>query len=448
MPTKEGFIEEPARRTRVRYETDVLVIGGGAAGIMAAVAAARLGSKVLLVERNGYLGGTLTMVTLGSVCGLYSVTQEHIYPVVQGLSEDLFRRMHTAGGLGQPSRWLKTASLPYDPATFKLVADEFVCEAGVSLAFHSIAVGALRSGSRVEGVIFESRDGRWACRAKTVVDCSGDGDVSAFSAAGFDLDLTTLQAPTTMFHMGGVDVERAAQISRPQMHEYLEAAVAHGIDLPRTAGGAFSTRPNSMHLNITKVSVDGRIPNPLDTEDLTRAEIEGRRQLLRYQEAFRRFVPGYEHCYIEDMGAHIGVRESRRIRGDYQLSQHDVLNEARFDDVVACGAWPVEKHGRDRSTEWGFLEPGTYYQMPYRMLLPHGVEGLLVAGRCASAQHDAHASMRVAGICMALGEAAGTAAALAIQSDCTPRALDTHLLQSQLERQGAWLGRDGMPAPV
>lgn len=446
--TGGAFIEEPARRTPIRRTTDVLVIGAGASGLMAAVAAARLGMRVLLVDRNGYLGGTLTMVTLGSFCGLYAVTPDAIHPIVQGLAQDFFDRMRVSGALRPPQRWLQTASQPYDPASLKLVADGFATDAGVSLAFHNVAVGVLNHEHGIAGVIFEGRDGRWACRAQVVVDCSGDGDVSAFCGAAFDLDLDAIQAPTTMFQFGGVDVDRAHQVGRAQMHECLERAVAAGIDLPRTAGGAFSIHPDSMHLNITKVRFGDRTPNPLDTADLTAAEIEGRRQLARYLEAFRQFVPGYEHSYVRDIGASIGVRESRRILGDYQLSAKDVLNQGRFDDAIACGAWPMEKHARGRSTEWVFLDPGTYYQMPYRMLLPHGIDGLLVAGRCASAEHDAHASMRVAGICMALGEAAGTAAALAVQANVTPRALNIDALQHQLARQGAYLGDGPLPPPL
>src|SRR5262249_40478826 len=147
-----------------------------------------------------------------------------------------------------------------------------------------------------------------------------------------------------------------------------------------------------------------------------------------------------ENCVIADIGAHVGVRESRRIRGDYWLCLDDVLHEGRFDDAIACSAWPVEEHGAGRATRWVFLEPGTYYQLPYRMMLPRGVEGLLVAGRCASASHDAHASMRVAGVCMALGEAAGIAAALALASRRAPRNVDVPSVQRQLVRQGAFLG--------
>jgi hypothetical protein len=310
----------------------------------------------------------------------------------------------------------------------------------VQIAFYCLAVGVIKEGVEIRGVVFEGRDGRWACSAKVVIDCTGDGDVAALAGAEFEHDPHIIQAPTTMFRFGGVDVDRASRLSREELRQHLEKAVASGINLPRTAGGAFSIRPGSMHLNITRVVKDGRAPDPLNTWEVTESEVEGRRQLAEYLKAFRSFVPGYENCFIEDIGAQIGVRESRRVRGDYWLTQDDVLNEGRFHDAVACSAWPVEEHGAGRATVWRFLKPGTYYQLPYRMMLPKGLEGLMVAGRCASASHEAHASMRVAAVCMALGEAAGVAAAQAVAAGVTPRKIDTDALRGQLRIQNAFLG--------
>lgn len=438
-PDFAAVIEEPARKIPVRHRVDVLVVGGGAAGMAAASSAAKLGANVLLVERNGFLGGTLTMVTLGSICGLYAVCDDEITPVVGGFASNLIARLQRMGGPIEPTRWLKTASMRYDPSAMKIVADEIVLEAGVRLAFHCTAVGVHMEGKAIRGVTFEGRDGRWACLADVVIDCTGDGDIAALAGVAFEHDPEMIQAPTTMFRFGGVDVDLATQITRDELKGHLEKAVAAGLTLPRTAGGAFSTQPHSMHMNITRVVRNERAPDPLDTEELTGAELEGRRQLKAYLQAFREFVPGYQDCYIADIGPQIGIRESRRMQGQYLLSLEDVLGQARFDDAIACSAWPVEEHGAGRATKWVFLEPGTYYQLPYRMLLPREVDGLLVAGRCSSASHDAHASMRVAAVCMALGEAAGVAAALASDSRLSPCDINSRSLQKQLLKQGAIL---------
>ncbi len=434
------FICEPERSTPVRHDVDVLIVGGGSAGIAAAVSAARLGASVLLVEKNGYLGGTLAMVTLGSICGLYSVSEEEVFPIVRGLAGELVERLRVAGGASGPLRWLKTASLPYDPSSIKMVADDLVLQAGVKLAFHSLAVAVQVMDGQVQGVTFESRDGRWACLARIVVDCTGDGQIAAMAGAGFEHDPEVIQAPTTMFRFGGVDVDRASRITRDELRSHLEQAVATGLPLPRTTGGAFSNQPGAMHMNITRVLKEERAPDPLDTGEITDAEVTGRRQLKSYLTAFRDFVPGYESCYIADIGAEIGVRESRRVLGEYWLTLQDVLGQARFQDAVACSAWPVEEHGAGRATRWVFLDPGTYYQLPFRMMLPIGIDRLLVAGRCSSASHDAHASMRVAAVCMALGEAAGVAAAQAVAGGKALRELDIAALQRQLLTQGAYLG--------
>lgn len=440
MATNGQTIAEPARETPVRHDVDVLVVGAGSSGLAAAATAAREGARVLLVDRYGFLGGTLSMVTLGSICGLYTVTPDTVKPVVAGFADELIDRLRRADGAKDHVRWLETASLPYDPPTLRMVADDVARESHVRLALHSQAVAVERDGGRIGGVIFESRDGRWACRAKTVVDCTGDANIAMMAGVPFDHVPEENQAPTAMFKFGGVDTERAMALSRDDLRGHLERAVESGLDLPRTAGGMFSLRPGEVHLNITRVTRDGRAPDSLNTEQMTDAEVEGRRQLRLYQRAFRDFVPGYENCYVADMGAELGIRESRRVHGAYMLQVDDVLKEGRFDDAIACSAWPVEEHGAGRATRWVFLEPGTYYQLPYRMMVPQAVDGLLVAGRCASATHDAHASMRVAATCMAMGEAAGVAAARSADTGVTPGALDTADIQRRLLARGAWLG--------
>lgn len=433
-------VSESARQTAVKREADVLVVGGGAAGIAAAVASARLGAKVLLVERYGFLGGIMTSVSLGSICGLYTVTEDEIVPVVHGVAGEIVERLRLLGGASAPKRWLKTASLPYDLFTMKVVADALVREAGIEVVLHSQVVDVVMVGSRIAGVILEDKSGRWAALGRCIIDCSGDADVAARAGCPVEMDLENLQYPTTMFRFSGIDTEQVLGISREDLRAYLEKAVEADMDLPRTAGGMYVPTPGVVHLNITRVANKGRAPDPLDPFELTQAEFAGREQVLLYQKAFREFVPGFKDCFVLDCGAQIGVRESRRVKGLYRLELEDVIQEARFPDAIACSAWPVEDHTGGRAVKWVWLQPGGYYQIPMRTLIPSGVDGLLVAGRCVSASHDAQASLRVAAVCMAMGQAAGVAAARAADSGRRLRDVPAATIQETLIAQGAFLG--------
>lgn len=434
-------IREPERNTPVLDVADVCVIGGGAAGVAAAVAAARQGSRVILLERAGYLGGTLTSVSLGSICGLYMVSPDRIEPVVGGIVTEVISRLEKLGGTtNEPQRWLKTASLPYDLFSMKVVLDELVNESGALVRLHAYVTDIVMEGESITHLIIEDKRGRWALAARTFIDASGDADIAAKAGAPYEVDYENLQFPTAMFRLGGVEPDALKALDRPRLHALLEQAVTDGLPLPRTAGGLFMERPGIVHLNITKVSVDGRAPDPLDPDTMSAAEVLGRQQILLYQDAFRRYVPGFSSCYVLDSGATLGVRESRRISGEYVLTRDDVLKSARFDDAIGACAWPMEDHAAGRATQWLWLEPGTFYQIPYRALLPRSVNNLLVAGRCASSTHDAQASLRVSAQCFVMGEAAGTAAALALARNTSLKRLPIDALQSKLSEGGSFLG--------
>lgn len=434
-------VEEPARTIRVLETADVCVIGGGAAGVAAAVAAARRGSKVVLLERFGYLGGTLTSVSLGSICGLYAVSPDEINTIVGGIATDVISELRKLEGVqDQPVRWLETASLPYDLFSMKVVLDRLVSSSGAQVRFHALVTDVIMDGDRISHLIIEDKRGRWALAARHFIDASGDADVAAKAGAPFTVDYENLQFPTAMFRFGGVEPDAIRTLERPRLHALLEQAVADGFPLPRTAGGLFMEKPGVVHLNITKVAVDGRAPDPLDPVAMARAEAVGREQILMYQEAFRRYVPGFSSCYVLDAGATLGVRESRRITGEYVLTKQDVVSSARFDDAIGCCAWPMEDHAAGRATRWLWLEPGTYYQIPFRALLPRGVDNLLVAGRCASSTHDAQASLRVSAQCFVMGEAAGTAAALALTRNTRLSQFPIDTLQNALADAGCFLG--------
>lgn len=442
MSSRAATITLPAREISIHSEFDVLVCGAGMAGIGAAVAAAREGARVLLVEQIGFLGGTMTAVTLGSICGEFALEDGQPRRVVGGLAADLTRRLIEAGGATEPFCWLNTATTPYDPFQMRCTLDSLVAEAGVHLLLHAHLADVIEEDGVLSTVVLQAREGPLAVRVRAVVDCSGDAEVAAMAGAPWEMDTSELQMPSAMFRFGGVAPDALENLDRPMLRDRLEAAVADGFELPRTAGGLFSIRPGVVHANVTRADVGGRSPNPLSSADMTRAEIEGRRQVKLYEQAFRAFVPGFENAYILEAGARLGIRESRRVLGQHVLEGDDVLGARRFDDAIACSAWPIEEHGADKQTRWVWLEPGAYYQIPLRCLVPSdGPRNLLVAGRCASATHDAHASMRVGATCMAMGEAAGIAAAL-----CRNEAGDdvskvpASDVQDRLRAHGAFLG--------
>jgi len=434
-------ILRPARRVPVRYEVDVAVAGGGSAGLAAAVSAARAGARTLLIERNGFLGGVMTATSLGGICGLYSLVDGEPVQMVYGFAEEVRRRLVQRGAARGPLPWLKTASLPYDLFGMKQVCDELVREPGLQVLLHARIVEAVREDGLVQALVVRGRDGEFAVRAGTVVDASGDADVCALAGAPYEYDRESLQFPTAMFRMGGVDAAAAGRLGREDIRELLERAVAEGADLPRTSGGIYSVREGIVHLNITRVAEpDGSPPDVLDPEALTRAEFEGRRQAERYLEVFRRYVPGYRDAYVLDTGCELGLRETRRIRGDYTVSNRDVTGERKFADAVALNCWPVEDHGSDRATRWVWLTPGGYGHIPYRSLVPQGLDNVLVAGRCLSSEHDAQAALRVTANCFSMGQAAGIAAALAAGAGRRVRDVPLARLQALLAQHGAVLG--------
>jgi hypothetical protein len=445
-----AYLNEEPRQTPVREDVDVLVVGGGSAGIAAAVAAARQGARTLLVERHAYLGGTLTAVTLGSICGQYSVDSEgRITKVVAGFCDKVLAGLAELGGVRPVFRWLDTATTPYDPFLMRIALDRLAGQAGVRVLFHSLLVDVVRSeDGRLTHAIFEGRDGRWAVTARSFIDASGDGDLMARAGAPFQTDIAAQQFPTAMFSFGGVNTDLAGRMKRADLHAALEKAVGAGFDLPRTAGGLFAIHPGTMHANITRIALEGRSPDVLDTHEISAAERVGREQIHLYLEAFRHHVPGFDQAYIADAGAMIGIRESRRLQGRHVLRSDEVLGLARFDDTIGLSGWPLEEHGAGRATRWVWLENGGYYQIPFRVLVPAtGPQNLLVAGRCLSADHGAHASARVAAQCFVMGEAAGTAAALATRTDTAMAEIDVNELRDSLVAEGALLD-EGLPMTI
>lgn len=418
-------------------EADVIVLGSGSAGSTAAIAAARAGVDTLLVERYGFLGGTSTTV-LDTFYGFYTPGRDALR-VVNGIPWEIVERLYRYNMvIERPSSYGAGQAVTYDPTTLKAVWEQTALAAGVRLLLHTFCVDVLMESGRIGGLVVASKKGLGLIKGRVFVDASGDADLVFRSGAPFELagtDGHQAQSLTTTFRLGGVNLEQAKAVKRDELVSRMQAANLSGdYRLPREEGSVHVTPiAGVVATNMTRVT-DVDATDPLE---LTKAEVEGRKQAMEYTRFLREQIPGYEQAYLMNFSTHIGIRETRRMWGAYRLTRDDVLSARKFDDAVAqCGA-PIEDHNASSSTRWEYVPDGDTYDIPYRALLPQAVENLVVAGRCLSADHDAHASVRSMGQCMAMGQAAGTAAALAAQSGTTPAGLRVTDLQARLRTDGA-----------
>jgi FAD dependent oxidoreductase len=431
-------------------QCDVLVIGGGAAGVATAVTARRQGLKVVLLERYGFCGGGAVAGLSGTVCGMYLATERIAAkpePVVFGFAQEFCKLLEQRGGLGPPLRYGKTWTRVHEPLVWRDAADALVSESGVKVIYHAVATGVLLDGNeRIEGVTAWTKQGPLKIRARVTVDASGDADLVAM--AGLDSfvgDEGRVQNPTMIFRLQGVDVARfTAAYGDDTIMGAAISALLHerhlaGDDLPRSKIWLFpTTRPGELLCNCTRITgSDGRELNPLFYDDFTEAELNGRRQVHAYARFLREYVAGCENAFINDTGVQVGVRQTRQVEGVLKLMNADVVSARKFSAGIARSPWPIELHaGAKPKVEWVLDD---YYEVPYGCFVPSHGEGLLVAGRCLSAEHEAVASARVTAQCFSYGHAIGHAAALAVRQGAEPRALDPQAIRDALERDGACL---------
>ncbi len=451
------------REAMLAGEADVLVVGGGPAGLGAAVGAASAGADVILAERYGFLGGSATAGLVMPMMSFYNearavedtdpaanvrlLPSDHGpgEPVIAGVLELFLKQLYDAGGAIPPSQ-ATGYTVPFDPEQYKLVSERLLDDAGVRFLFHALASGVVGDDTP-ERVVFETKSGPLVIQARTIVDCTGDGDVAAAAGARFEVGRDEdglVQPMTLMFRIAEFDRPTFASYAREHPDQWRgvlglwdlirEAEAAGELDLPREELLFFAT-PHEREVSINSTRVSGL---GTDVWQLTEAEWISRRQMRQIGEFLRNRVPGFADAYIAQSGTTIGVRETRRIVGEYQLTAEDVLTCRSFEDAVARGSYPIDIHDpHGKGTILRRLPAGGAYDIPLGCLLPAGVDGVLVAGRCISGTHEAHSSYRVTSIAMATGHAAGVCAAIAAATNVPPRDVDHVTVQLELVRQGA-----------
>lgn len=450
-----GTHHELARDLPVLGEHDVIVVGGGPAGCAAALSASRHGAETLLVEKYGYLGGATVSQMVGTILSTNGVD-------FQGVWHEFMHVMKSRGGVREPVQ-LSTGEIrgSVDPEIVKHAWDELLSEAGVHLLHHALAAGAVVKDQKMEGILVETQARRSAIYGRRVVDCTGDGVVCAQAGVPWEQGDGThkwAMACTTIFRMG--NVHKPEGFPTPGHEKRLEEGTRKALEnqeysTPIIVSGRAQAyarkwrgwtapphRTETTHLTGRVLKV-----NPLDPWDLTWAEREGREQAWQVQDYYRRYSPGYEKAYLLDTSTHVGIRSSRRIHGLMKVCREDVIGLRKYSDGIARSSWKVDIWPGDSYTappdahtneEWSSrIRQGDYFDVRYGCIVAKGVDNLLVAGRCLSADHWAQSSLRIQQTCQSTGQAAGTAAALSLKEEVTPRQLDGMKVVAQLEEDRA-----------
>ncbi|SET70416.1 FAD-dependent oxidoreductase [Paenibacillus sp. NFR01] len=447
-----GHIDLPSASIPVSADVDVLVIGGGASGIAAAIAAANGGATIMLVEQRGFLGGMGTVALVPAFCPFTDKQK----PIIRGLGLQLMERMKQACDPCYREEYQEVLDwVPIDPEVLKRVYDDAILESGVTPLYHTFVYDVVLSEDRktIRGVIIVNKTGRSFISCRYIIDCTGDGDIAALAGAPFQKGGETgeLQPGSMCYLLANVERPRFRRFLEDsgdtgQLHKTVEQAIADGA-LPegrKSISGLAWISDYLVGVNFGHVfGVDGTL-----AEDLTRGAIEGRRTAERQLQFFRRYVPGFEHAHMVASGEQLGIRETRRIEGDYILTVDDFLAARSFPDDIARNAYYIDIHLANSKSDMTFnhLPPGVSHGVPYRIMLPLGIDNLWVAGRSVSSDRAVQGSLRVMPNCFSMGQASGTAAALALQSGTGSRGISVAELQRRLLEQEVWLGEDFTPA--
>ncbi len=433
----------PTRSAEVVADVDVCVAGGGPAGIAAALAAARSGATVCLLEAQGFLGGNFTAASVGTICGLYvreGSAVDGFGLVTRGIAEEVLTALSSSGSAVGPVPFKDTAVALYVPWAAKRLFDHLVGEESRILLFlHALVSDVVvdRERGGLSAVVVATKQGPKAVRSASFIDATGDADLAFHSGPPVEVvgPLPGAQQLASMqFVMEHVDVPAALAAGLERLAEEIGR---HGAHLSRDSGAVLPTfRPGEVIGAMTRVhGPDGGVLDTTDLAHATYGELEGRRLAEEAGAFLIEHMPGFAGSFLADAAPVLGVRETRHAVGRATLTGDDVTGGARFADAIAAGAWPREYHVTGRSTEYHFLPDGVFYQVPLGALRVAGMSNLWVAGRCASADHDAMASLRVMATSMAMGQAAGTAAALAASGTDEPGAV-----RDALRAHGAFVG--------
>lgn len=411
------------------YDTvDVLVTGGGPAGIAAARTSAKAGLKTLLIERLGFLGGAAVAGYSGTFCGLFHGSETPLEDgprqCVFGFADEFYQEMKKRDGVTQPQRYGKTYLVPHNPQVFKEVAEDMVLQEGANILYHVSVVGVIKEKDEFLGVVIDTKSGFTQIRAKKIIDTSGDADVIFRSGGEYTMgDNGSIQNPTMIFRLGNVDVTKFFDfwgkdtISPDKVTDLMRDAVSKGATLPRLKVWVYyTTRPNELFMNVTLITgKDGRALNVCDPLDHTEAEIVARQQVREYAKFFKEYIPGCEESFVNDMSCEVGVRQTRSIIGIEKLTDKDIAAAVKRKDGICKCAWPIELHNGEQPYMYWFIND--FYDIPYGALVPETGENIIVAGRNLSAEHKALASCRVITQCFEMGHAAAVATDIAIKKN-------------------------------